>query len=267
MESLKDILELIGKAKDIRLNAAILIVSLAIIAADKHELLNFGAISQGVLNALIFVTSVRLVAWVIGATFDYIEQRKKLAQQEAARGAAQKLAIEAQENDYKNMISKINDLDVQQLYIIQSLRKTNTFSVSKGAPLYTLKNAGIISAAAVGPSSESVQLTALAKKVFESELWKSFSDIKRNSSLRFFRGLEQKEMDVFKRFLKEESRNTRFHNGRTYSYTGDNSILNRYSCSILFQQPQANYYYTIDPIAKSALAEVSLESEGVNLSG
>ncbi|WP_186375269.1 type 2 periplasmic-binding domain-containing protein [Pseudomonas oryzihabitans] len=256
MESMKEILELISKAKNIRLNFAILLVSVAITTAENYNLLEFGTISRAVLNIFIFVTSVRIIAWVIGATFDYIEKRRTAAQKEVSRQAAQRLADEASENEYQKLKAKIFDLDIEQLYIIQELKKTNTFTVNKNAALFTLKNAGIVNTPAVGKSHESVQLTMLAKKAFESELWDRFPEIKKNSLLRFFRGLEAKEMEAFKYFTDNETRSTSYHNGRSTSYTSDRRILSSYSRSIIFQQPQSGDRYTIDSIAKEALIEV-----------
>ncbi len=61
MQGSKEVLDLISKLKDTRLNMAIFFVSNFIFVLAKHELITLSYVPVTVLQSLIFVTSIRLV--------------------------------------------------------------------------------------------------------------------------------------------------------------------------------------------------------------
>lgn len=66
MQSSKEVLELLTKAKDMRLNIAIFAVSMAVLVCSSKDLVTIDSVSETVLRGLTFITSVRLVYGVIG---------------------------------------------------------------------------------------------------------------------------------------------------------------------------------------------------------
>lgn len=256
MQSAKEIFDLIAKLKDTRLNLAIFLVSNLIFVLTKHELITLGSVPITVLQGLIFVTSIRLVYAVIGAILDFFNNKKheKNKKVEAA------LKLEQEKSDavknQEKMLYNFRQLDIFQLYIIQELKRQNHISVTKGAPLFTLKNMNIIYTPAVGEKSESASLTSLASKLLVEAVWDEFDNLKYSATKRFFTGLQPEEVKCFIGYLKkDEIDTTSKYQGRT-TYYDSYYVFKKYSDTILFSQPQSGSTYIIDPIAKDVIFNI-----------
>lgn len=261
MQGSKEVLELLTKAKDMRLNIAIFAVSLAILACASKDLVAIDSVSETVLRGLTFITSVRLVYGVIGLIYFYFQNRQE--EKESLEKAAEdaKDAESKSLRNRENIRSAFETLDIFQLYIIQELKRQNHVQVKKGAPLYTLKNFNIIYTPAVGERYESASLTAVAKDVLENELWRRFDELKFNALVRFFEGIQPEDARHFRDFLSKESINTkRFNRSSTgIQYYDNERVFSNYSNSIIFAQPQRSNTYIIDPRAKAAIETVYKE--------
>ncbi|MBE3714236.1 hypothetical protein HJ190_23680 [Vibrio parahaemolyticus] len=263
MSSMKEFLDVLNKAKNVRLNLAIFCVVSSLLWASNFEHIALESLSKTLLQSLFFLTSIRLVYAVISLMLDTFESwrmKKKNAESEQER-----VLLEEKEKQYKKekMRQKFHDLDIHQLYIIQELKKQNHVSVRKGAALFTLKNADIIYTPAVGDKSESASLTGLAKTLLDEELWVSFDQLKYNALIRFFSGMQPKDVEHFVEFLKKDSISTKRYNPRNGSYYYDNErVFSAFSKTIVFSQPQRSYTYNLDPIAKEVV--VSLFGNEVN---
>ncbi|WP_290516664.1 hypothetical protein [Alcanivorax sp.] len=258
MQSYKEVLELLTKAKDMRLNIAIFLVSVAILLCSSKGLVTIDSVSETVLRGLVFITSVRLVYGVIGLMYSFLQKRKEEKEKldkaaEDARNAESKSL-----RDREKIRSAFETLDIFQLYIIQELKRQNHVQVKKGAPLFTLKKFNIIYTPAVGERYESASLTAVAKDILENELWRRFDELKFNALVRFFEGIQPEDARHFQDFLAKDSIRTKRYNApRGGSQYYDNErVFSNYSSSIIFAQPQRNYTYIIDPIAKESIETV-----------
>lgn len=255
MQSSKEVLELLTKAKDMRLNIAIFLVSTGILFASKSEFIALEPVSETVLRGLTFITLVRLVYGFVGLIYSHFQNR----QEEKLKLLKAELDAKNAESDNLKNREKIRSifetLDIFQLYIIQELKRQNHVQVKKSAPLFTLKNFKIIYTPAVGERYESASLTPIAKDVLENELWRRFDELKLNALIRFFEGLQPEESRHFLEFMNKESIGTKRYN-RTSSgsqYYDNERVFSNYSNSIIFTQPQRNYTYIIDPKAKEAI--------------
>ncbi|PMH21864.1 hypothetical protein BCT60_06235 [Vibrio breoganii] len=263
MSSMKEFLDVLNKAKNVRLNLAIFCVVSSLLWASNLEHIALESLSKTLLQSLFFLTSIRLVYAVISLMLDTLESwrmKKKNAESEQER-----VLLEEKEKQYKKekMRQRFHDLDIHQLYIIQELKKQNHVSVRKGAALFTLKNANIIYTPAVGDKSESASLTVLAKTLLDEELWASFDQLKYNALTRFFSGMQPKDVEHFVEFLKKDSICTKRYNPRNGSHYYDNErVFSAFSKTTVFSQPQRNYTYNLDPIAKEVV--VSLFGNEVN---
>lgn len=261
MQSSKEVLELLTKAKDMRLNIAIFAVSVAILFCASKDIIAIESVSETVLRGLVFITSVRLVYGVIGLVYSYFQKRQedkeKLAQSEQDAKNAESKSLKNREK----IRSAFETLDIFQLYIIQELKRQNHVQVKKGAPLFTLKHFNIIYTPAVGDRYESASLTEVAKDILENELWRRFDELKFNALVRFFEGIQLEDARHFQEFLSKDSINTkRYNRSSTGSEYYDNErVFSNYSKSIIFAQPQRNYTYIIDPIAKNSIEAVFKE--------
>ncbi|TOF42094.1 hypothetical protein CGJ21_03925 [Vibrio parahaemolyticus] len=267
MGSMKEFLDVLNKAKDVRLNLAIFLVVTGLLWLERTQQVQFEILSKTLLQSLFFLTVIRLVYALISLAFDCLERWRTT--QKAKEEQAQKEKheqIERQRNREKLRLA-FNELDVHQLHIIQELKRQNHVSVRKGAPLFTLKNAKIIYTPAVGDRYESAALTTLAKSILEEELWSNFEQLKRDALVRFFTGMQPKDVEHFLDFLKKESICTKRYNRSNGSQYYDNErVFSAFSKTIVFTQPQRNYTYSLDPIAKevvfSLFGEESVEDCG-----
>ncbi|WP_303198937.1 hypothetical protein [Pseudomonas sp.] len=267
MDSLKDLMDLLGKAKNLRLNIAAFVVSSIVLFGVSKELFSVGDAFETVLKGLALITAIRIVYGVIGFILDSIS---RLQNRKAAALAKELLDEEARirrELDIKNAADEklkkenkirhaFENLDIFQLYYIQELRKQNHINISKGADLFSLKGSEIVRAVSTNERMESVALTREANLILNGELWARFDELKRNSVTRFFEGVQPMAMKYFKDFLTEDKINTRNIHARSLSYYENEGVFSKFSRSVVFLQPQTSSIYTIDPIAKSALAEV-----------
>lgn len=265
MQGSKEILDLLTKLKDTRLNLAIFLVSNLVLILIKLELVTLNSVSETVLQGLVFVTSIRLVYAVIGATLDIFNNKKVLKNKEAE--IALKLEQEkiAGTQTKEKMLSNFRKLDVFQLYIIQELKRQNHISISKGAPLFTLKKMNIIYTPAVGERSESASLTNTASELLNTIVWDEFDDLKYSAAKRFFTGLQPEEVKCFIEFLNNDNVKTIDKYRGNTTYYNSYYIFNKYTDTTLFSQPQRGSVYTIDLIAKNVISSIySEESEVVN---
>ncbi|HGF7511428.1 TPA: hypothetical protein AB5A35_003399 [Vibrio cholerae] len=260
---MKEFLDVLNKAQNVRLNLAIFCVVSSLLWASNFEHIALESLLKPLLQSLFFLTSIRLVYAVISLMLDTFESwhmKKKNAESEQER-----VSLEEKEKQYEKekMRQKFHDLDVHQLYIIQELKKQNHVSVRKGAALFTLKNANIIYTPAVGDQSESASLTDLAKTLLDEELWANFDQLKYNALIRFFSGMQPNDVEHFVGFLKKDSICTKIFNPRNGgSHFYDNErVFSAFSKTIVFSQPR-NFTYNLDPIAKEVV--VSLFGNEVN---
>lgn len=262
MQSSREVLELLTKAKDMRLNIAIFFVAITMLFCSSNGLVAIDSVSETVLRGLTFITSVRLVYGVIGLIYSYFqksqEEKEKLAKAEEDAKNAESKSLRNREK----IRSAFETLDIFQLYIIQELKRQNHVQVKKGAPLFTLKSFNIVYTPAVGERYESASLTAVAKDILENELWRRFDELKFNALVRFFEGIQPEDARHFQEFLVKDSiRTKRFNPPRGSSQYYDNErVFSNYSNSIIFAQPQRSYTYIIDPKAKEAIESVFKES-------
>ncbi len=256
MQGSKEILDLLTKLKDTRLNLAIFLVSNLVLVLIKQELITLNSVSEAVLQGLVFVTSIRLVYALIGTTLDFFNNKKLLKNKEAEAALKSEQEKIAATQSREKMLMDFRQLDVFQLYIIQELKRQNHISVTKGAPLFTLKNKNIIYTPAVGEKSESASLTNKANELLNETVWNEFDDLKYSAAKRFFTGLQPEEVKCFIKFLEDDDIKT------TYSYRGSTTyydsyyIFKKYSDTILFSQPQRGSAYTIDSIAKNVIFSI-----------
>jgi hypothetical protein len=257
MQSSKEFFELLTKAKDMRLNIAIFLVSSSLLYAGNNELLMLESISKNLLHGLFFITSIRLVYGLINLLYGFIENRKNKINEEKELIKIEETKRQDRKKDIEKMKHNFEKLDIFQLYIIQELKRQNHVSVKKGASLFTLKNSNIIYTPAVGDKYESASLSVSAKSLLESEIWSRFDELKTNALVRFFDGMQPEDARHFLDFLEKDSINTKRYNPHNGSYYYENErVFTNYTKSIVFTQPQRSYTYIIDPIAKGAIKDV-----------
>lgn len=254
---MKEFLDVLNKAKNVRLNLAIFCVVSGLLWAGRFEHLVLESLSKTLLQSLFFLTSIRLVYAGISLMFDTFESWRMKTNN--AEKEQERILLEEKEKQSKKekMRQLFHDLDIYQLYIIQELKKQNHVSVRKGAALFTLKKSNIIYTPAVGDKSESASLTVLAKTLLEEELWANFDQLKHNALTRFFSGMQPKDVEHFVEFLKKDSICTKRYNPKNGSYYYDNErVFSAFSKTIVFSQPQRNYTYHLDPIAKEVVVSL-----------
>ncbi len=258
MQSSREVLELLTKAKDMRLNIAIFAVSIAILFFSSKGLVALDPVSETVLRGLAFITSVRLVYGVIGLIYSYFQKRQEEKEKLAKAAEDARNAESKSLRNRENIRCAFETLDIFQLYIIQELKRQNHVQVKKGAPLFTLKNFNIIYTPAVGDRYESASLTAVAKDILENELWRRFDELKFHALVRFFEGIQPEDARHFQEFLSKDSISTKRYNRASSGsqYYENERVFSNYSNSIIFAQPQRSYTYIIDPMAKNAIEAV-----------
>jgi hypothetical protein len=265
MQGSKEVLDLLTKLKDTRLNLAIFLVSNLALFLIKFELITLNSISETVLQGLVFVTSIRLVYAVIGATLDVFNYKKALKSKEAEIALKLEQEETAGTQTKEKMLSNFRKLDVFQLYIVQELKRQNHISITKGAPLFTLKSMNIIYTPAVGEKSESASLTNTASELLNTIVWDEFDDLKYSAAKRFFTGLQPEEVKCFIEFLKNDDVKTiNSYRGNT-TYYDSYYIFKKYTGTTLFSQPHRGSVYRIDPIARNVISSIyGEESAAVN---
>ncbi|EIE1275490.1 hypothetical protein RGL42_002698 [Vibrio parahaemolyticus] len=248
---MKEFLDVLNKAKNVKLNLAIFLVVVAMLSAQELEFIKLEPVIKTLLQSLFFLTVIRLVYAVIAVVSDVLEgwqkskKNSELAKESALRDA------EERKRKVHNMRQQFHELDIFQLYIVQELKRQNHVSVRKGAALFTLKNANIVYTPAVGDSTESASLTSPAKKLLNEELWAKFESLKHDAIFRYFDGMQPKDIEHFSKFLSKES----IYTGGSVNKDSER-VFSALSKSVVFSQPQRNYSYTLDPVAKDVLNSI-----------
>lgn len=269
MESAKDLLELLGKAKNLRLSVATFIVSFVVLFLARDNYFVLGEALEGILKVVVLVTASRMVYGVIGLLVDLVnkhqEKRKKKLEEDAAKAIERKTAEEALEVArvkaralYEQISSEFGKMDVFQLAVIESLKKVNHTNVDKGATLFSLKKAGIVHSVASGERTESVALTAMANEFLNEEGWRVFDGYKYKASARLFRNMNGDELEYFCKFLQEDVIVAEYKVSGLRKYYASQKYYGKYAASSIFVQPQRDYRYSMDPIAKAALMELQI---------
>lgn len=269
MESAKDLLELLGKAKNLRLSVATFIVGSTVLFLTREGYFSLGEALEGILKVVVLITATRMVYGVIGLFVDLFnkhqESKKKKNEEEAAEARERRKAEEALEIArgkaralYAQISSEFGAMDVFQLAVIESLKKVNHTNVDKGATLYSLKKAGVIHSVASGERSESVALTATANEFLNEEGWRVFDGYKIRAAMRLFQNMNPEELDYFRKFLEEDVIVTEYKVSGMRKYYASQKYYGKYAASSIFVQPQRDYRYSMDPTAKSALLELQM---------
>ncbi|MCT8985933.1 hypothetical protein [Shewanella phaeophyticola] len=265
MQGSKDVLDLLTKLKDTRLNLAIFLVSNLVLVLINQKLITLNSVSETVLQGLVFVTSIRLVYAVIGAIIDFFNNKKFIKNKEAETALKLEQDKMAITQAREKMLFNFRELDVFQLYIIQELKRQNHIRIPKGAPLFTLKNMNIIYTPAVSDKTETASLTNKASELLNEAVWDEFDDLKYGAAKRFFVGLQPEEVKCFIEFLANDNiKTTNSYRGST-SYYDSYYVFKKYSDTTLFSQPQRGTEYKIDSIAKDVIFSIYGEQpEAVN---
>ena len=256
MQSTQEIFNLLTKFKNTRLNLAVFLVSSLLLASLKKEYLTLNAVSESVLQGLVFITSIRLVYGLIGLIVDFFNNKQESKKLKAENVLKEEQSKQEASNKKEEMHSNFMLLDVFQLFIIQELKRQNHKTVSKSASLFTLKKMGIIYTPAVGENSESASLTGESNRLLNEKVWSEFEDLKFSALKRFFIGLQPEEIKYFINFLERDNIRTTTGMGRNTKYFESYYIFKKYSDTILFSQPHRGSDYTIDPIAKEVLISI-----------
>lgn len=260
MDYFKEVFEFFSKAKDIRLNVAVFIASSIALGAIKKEWIS---ISEGwipLLELVAFLTFARILAKVLDLAYDKFETRKSVIEKARLDSELARRKEIDEEEKSSSMIADFLRLDIYQLKIIQDLKKANTTQVRKGAPLFTLKHLQIVNSAASGPTTESVLLTARARRLLEGGMWDQLEELKYKAAHRFFSALEGDEAKAFKQFSKRDTIYTKIVRANRSTESWEYRIFSKHGSSILFAQPQIGYSYEIDGSAKRALIAAYPES-------
>lgn len=254
MNTMKEFLDVLDKAKNVRLNLAIFLVVSGILWVERLDYISLESLSKTLLQSLFFLTVIRLVYAMISLAFDTLDNWKESKKSKEIEQHKAYLEQVERQQKRERMRQIFHSLDVHQLYIIQELKRQNHVSVRKGAPLFTLKLDNIIYTPAVGERSESASLTTLAKSILDEELWPQFEQIKRKALIRLFSGMQVKDVEHFLEFLKKDSICTKRYNPRNgnYYYANDR-VFSALSKTVVFSQPQRGDTYTLDPIAKEVV--------------
>lgn len=267
MDGVKDLVELLGKAKNIRLNVSIFVVSFVVLFCVEKEVLKVGEVLEATLKGLIYVVSIRIVYWLFGFALDFFHERRDkkataiaeeimVERNKILREEERENALKEKQSKLENIRREFEGLDVFQMYYIQELKRQNHVNIIKGPELFSLKRKLIVRSVSSGERSESVALTAEAEGLLNQGLWTRFNEFKKASLVRFFEGLQPVAMEYFKTFVEQDSVDTRNYRARSISYFTNEKVFCKFTKSIVFLQPHSGSEYTIDPIAKLALATV-----------
>lgn len=255
MQGYKEILESLQRMTDVRLNIAILLTCLVLIAISPNDHFILDPVPKLIPQSLILITSTRLVFSIINMIHIIIS--KKIEKQNREKQET----IEKQKKEQEKQILKetirdtFNTLDVYQLHIIKKLIGKNNSSHPKGATLFSLCNLNITYVVATGEKSQSVALTSIAKDIIKSDFNDDISHLEISAATRAFNSMTQKDIDCFKILLKKDMIKTTWigHDKKRY-YSPSYDVFNEYSKSILFMQPQKGYEYILNPTLKDVLS-------------
>ncbi|HAV2174712.1 TPA: hypothetical protein JHJ96_001131 [Enterobacter cloacae] len=254
MQGYKELLESLQRMTDIRLNIAILLTCLAVILLSSPDHFILDPVPKLIPQSLILITSIRLVFSIIN-TIHTIISKKIEKQKIEAQALIEKKNKEREKELLKDKInSSISELDVFQLYIIKKLIGKNNASHAKGATLFSLCNLKITYVVATGERSQSVALTSIAKNALEKKFNNDIAQLEKNAAIRLFNAMSEKEISFFKLLLEKDVIKTTWtdRNGRL-NYSPSYYIFRNYSDSIIFEQPQKGYEYTLNPNLRSIL--------------
>ncbi|MFW6825325.1 hypothetical protein ACM7TH_21210, partial [Enterobacter hormaechei] len=254
MQGYKEFLESLQKMTDVRLNIAILLTCLAAIILSSPDHFILDPVPKLIPQSLILVTSIRLVFSVIN-TIHTMTSKKIEKQKLEAQALIEKQNKEREKELLKDKISSsIDELDVFQLYIIKKLIGKNNASHAKGATLFSLCNLNITYVVATGERSQSVALTSIAKDILEKKFNNDISQLEKNAATRAFNAMAEKEISSFKLLLEKDVTKTTWtdRSGRLH-YSPSEYIFRNFSDSIIFEQPQKGYEYTLNSNLRSIL--------------
>ncbi|AVZ15980.1 hypothetical protein DBP88_22255 [Enterobacter hormaechei] len=254
MQGYKEVLESLQKMTDVRLNIAILLTCLAAIFFSSPEHFILDPVPKLIPQSLILITSIRLVFSIINTMHTIISKKIEKNKLEA-QALIEKENKEREKKELKDKIhSSISELDVFQLYVIKKLIGKNNVSHAKGATLFSLCNLKITYVVATGERSQSVALTIIAKEILEKTFNNDISNLEKNAALRAFGAMAEKEISCFKLLLEKDVIKTTWtgRDGRL-NYTPSHHIFRDYSDSIIFEQPQKGFEYTLNPNLRDIL--------------
>lgn len=254
MQGYKEVLESLQKMTDVRLNIAILLTCLAVIFFSSPEHFILDPVPKLIPQSLILITSIRLVFSIINTIHIIICRRMERKKQET-QALIEKENKERESKSLKEKINtSINELDVFQLYIIKKLIGKNNASHAKCATLFSLCNLKVTYVVATGEHSQSVALTSVAKEILEKSLNNDISQLEKNAATRAFNAMTEKETSCFKLLLENDIIKTTWigHDRKTH-YSPSHHIFRDYSDSIIFEQPQKGFEYTLNPNLRDIL--------------
>lgn len=248
MQGFKEFLESLQKMTDVRLNIAILITCVASILISPADHFILDPVPKIIPQSLILITSIRVVFSIINLMHTIISrtmEKRKSAQQELIENQKKE---QEEERSREQIDIEFNNLDVHQLYIIKKLIGKNHSSHAKGATLFSLCNLKITYVVATGEHSQSVALTRTAKYILNKNYNNDISQLEKNSATRAFNSMTKNELDCFKLLLEKELIKTSWsgRDGRT-QYSSSHDLFKSYSNSIMFDQPQKGYAYSLNP--------------------
>ena len=111
MSSMKEFLDVLNKARNVRLNLAIFCVVSSLLWASNFEHIALESLSKTLLQSLFFLTSIRLVYAGISLMFDTFESwrmKKKNAEREYERAL-----LEEKEKQNKSVLATTTQLYLQ----------------------------------------------------------------------------------------------------------------------------------------------------------
>ncbi|HIB7845385.1 hypothetical protein [Klebsiella pneumoniae] len=120
--------------------------------------------------------------------------------------------------------------------------------------MFSLCNLNITYVVATGERSQSVALTSIAKDILEKKFNNDISQLEKNAATRAFNAMAEKEISSFKLLLEKDVTKTTWtdRSGRLH-YSPSEYIFRNFSDSIIFEQPQKGYEYTLNSNLRSIL--------------
>lgn len=97
-------------------------------------------------------------------------------------------------------------------------------------------------------------LTSIAKDILEKKFNNDISQLEKNAATRAFNAMAEKEISSFKLLLEKDVTKTTWtdRSGRLH-YSPSEYIFRNFSDSIIFEQPQKGYEYTLNSNLRSIL--------------
>ncbi|ELE9730131.1 hypothetical protein RM407_003823 [Enterobacter kobei] len=261
MINIKDIMEALNKMANIKLNIAIFMVCTILVYFSPADQFILAPFPISICQALIFVTSIRIVFALIIFINDIIKAKVDASlNQRAARELAEKQKIEREQNR-KMICHHLEGLDIFQMQIIKALLATNCILMPKSPVLFSLKNMKLIYAVSTGPTHEGMSLDPIAKDVILKELNDKMNNLERNIIEKFFRLLPKHEFIHFTGFEKNISIITGYDRHNNVRYSPENATFSHYSDTILFEQPIRRTAYILTDNARNALELVMSKAQ------